>query len=91
MIYTGGTTGMPKGVMYRIGDAVTSFLTQTSLLYGLDMATKPEDLATILSINVPRWQQEMGHREEHLKQFPNMPEAIWEAHRRVAAALDAEA
>jgi phosphoenolpyruvate carboxykinase (GTP) len=58
-------------------------------LEGMD--TKPEDLATILSINVPRWQQEMGHREEHLKQFPNMPEAIWEAHRRVAAALDAEA
>jgi phosphoenolpyruvate carboxykinase (GTP) len=40
---------------------------------------------------VPRWQQEMGHREEHLKQFRDMPEAIWEAHRRVAAALDTEA
>lgn len=52
------------------------------------MENKPEDLATILSINVPRWQQEMGHREEHLKQFRDMPEAIWEAHRRVAAALD---
>lgn len=58
-------------------------------LEGMD--TKPEDLATILSINVPRWQQEMGHREEHLKQFRDMPEAIWEAHRRVAAALDTEA
>jgi len=58
-------------------------------LEGMD--NNPEDLATILSINVPRWQQEMGHREEHLKQFPNMPEAIWEAHRRVAAALDTEA
>jgi phosphoenolpyruvate carboxykinase (GTP) len=32
----------------------------------------------------------MGHREEHLKQFPNMPEEIWEAHRRVAAALETE-
>lgn len=58
-------------------------------LEGMD--TKPEDLQTILSINVPRWQQEMGHREEHLKQFPGMPEAIWVAHRRVAAALDSEA
>jgi phosphoenolpyruvate carboxykinase (GTP) len=58
-------------------------------LEGMD--TAPEDLATILSINVPRWRQEMGHREEHLEQFPGMPEAIWEAHRRVAAALDAEA
>jgi len=55
------------------------------------MATSPADLATILSINVPRWRQEMANREEHLKQFPGLPEEIWEAHRRVAAALDAEA
>jgi phosphoenolpyruvate carboxykinase (GTP) len=58
-------------------------------LEGMDI--KPEDLETILSINVPRWQQEMANREEHLKQFANLPEAIWEAHRRVAAALDSEA
>ena len=58
-------------------------------LEGMD--NKPEDLATILSINVPRWKQEMSNREEHLKQFPGMPEEIWEAHRRVAAALDNEA
>jgi phosphoenolpyruvate carboxykinase (GTP) len=55
------------------------------------MTTSPADLATILSINVPRWQQEMANREEHLKQFPGLPEEIWKAHRRVAAALDAEA
>ncbi len=30
----------------------------------------------------------MGHREEHLDQFDRLPEEIWEAHRRVAAALD---
>ena len=36
-----------------------------------------------------RWRQEMGFREEHLEQFDRLPEAIWEAHRRVAAALDA--
>ncbi|MET0951869.1 MAG: phosphoenolpyruvate carboxykinase (GTP) [Aeromicrobium sp.] len=52
------------------------------------MSTSPEDLATILSIDIPRWKQEMAHREEHLQQFENLPEAIWEAHRRVAAALD---
>ncbi|MCW2824263.1 MAG: phosphoenolpyruvate carboxykinase [Aeromicrobium sp.] len=52
------------------------------------MSTSPEDLETILSIDIPRWKQEMAHREEHLKQFENLPEAIWEAHRRVAAALD---
>lgn len=50
----------------------------------------PEDLDTILTIDKPRWQQEMGHRAEHLEQFDNMPEAIWEAHRRVAAAVDEE-
>lgn len=56
-------------------------------LEGVDIT--PEDLETILTINVPRWKQEMAHREEHLAQFPNMPEEIWTAHRRVAAALDA--
>lgn len=58
-------------------------------LDGVDIT--PEDLDTILSIDNARWRQEMGFREEHLKQFDNMPEEIWEAHRRVAAALDAEA
>ena len=33
----------------------------------------------------------MGFRETHLTQFDGLPEEIWEAHRRVAAALDAEA
>lgn len=46
------------------------------------------DLEKLLSIDVDRWRQEMGFREEHLKQFPTLPEAIWEAHRRVAADLD---
>ncbi|MFI5425448.1 phosphoenolpyruvate carboxykinase domain-containing protein [Aeromicrobium sp. UC242_57] len=55
-------------------------------LEGVEISDK--DLETILSIDVPRWQQEMGYREEHLKQFRDLPEAIWEAHRRVASALD---
>ena len=49
------------------------------------------DLDTILTIDVTRWREEIGHREEHLKQFANLPEPIWEAHRRVAAALEQEA
>ncbi len=49
---------------------------------------KPEDLATLLDIDVPRWRQEMGFREDHLKQFDGLPEEIWEAHRRVASGLD---
>ncbi len=47
-----------------------------------------DDLATLLDIDVPRWREEMGFREEHLRQFDGLPEEIWEAHRRVAAALD---
>jgi phosphoenolpyruvate carboxykinase (GTP) len=30
----------------------------------------------------------MKHREQHLEQFADLPEEIWQAHRRVAAALD---
>jgi phosphoenolpyruvate carboxykinase (GTP) len=57
-------------------------------LTGMDL--RPGDLDTLLSIDTARWQQEMAHREEHLAQFTDLPEAIWEAHRRVAAALDAD-
>lgn len=48
----------------------------------------PADLDTILTIDTPRWRQEMGFREKHLAQFDGLPEEIWEAHRRVAAALE---
>ena len=51
------------------------------------MEFRDGDLETLLSIDVERWKQEMGFREEHLKQF-NLPEEIWEAHKRVAEALD---
>ncbi len=30
----------------------------------------------------------MKHREQHVEQFAGLPEQIWQAHRRVAAALD---
>ncbi|WP_286928758.1 MULTISPECIES: phosphoenolpyruvate carboxykinase (GTP) [Aeromicrobium] len=45
-------------------------------------------LDQLLSIDVDRWKQEIGLREEHLKQFGGLPERIWEAHRRVAQDLD---
>jgi phosphoenolpyruvate carboxykinase (GTP) len=48
----------------------------------------PTDLDTLLTIDTARWQQEMGFRQAHLEQFPNLPEEIWAAHRRVSAALD---
>ena len=47
----------------------------------------PADLDTLLTIDTARWQQEMGFREQHLAQFPGLPEEIWAAHRRVSAAL----
>jgi phosphoenolpyruvate carboxykinase (GTP) len=57
-------------------------------LEGMDIPQ--EDLDRILTIDVPRWQQEMAHRKEHLEAFSDLPDAIWEAHNRVAAALDDE-
>ena len=54
-------------------------------LDGLDI--DPADLDTLLSIDVDRWKQEISFREAHLAQFPGLPEEIWAAHRRVAAAL----
>src|SRR5215212_8375464 len=58
-------------------------------LEGVDL--QPGDLEKVLTIDNERWCQEMGHREEHLRLFPGLPEQIWEAHHRVTAALDAEA
>ena len=54
-------------------------------LEGLDIA--PDDLDRLLSIDVEQWRAEMVNREEHLRQFDGLPEAIWEAHRRTKAAL----
>jgi phosphoenolpyruvate carboxykinase (GTP) len=55
-------------------------------LEGIDIA--PEDLARVLDIDVARLRQEMRYREEHLGQFEGLPEEIWDAHRRVAKALE---
>lgn len=55
-------------------------------LEGVEIA--PEDLEAILTVDVERWRQEMGFREEHLRQFDRLPEEIWVAHRRVAGELE---
>ena len=56
-------------------------------LDGVDIdAGRPRD--ELLTIDVDRWRQEMGFRQEHLEQFADLPEEIWVAHRRVAKALD---
>jgi phosphoenolpyruvate carboxykinase (GTP) len=53
-----------------------------------DISIAPQELETLLTIDMRRWKEEMEHREEHLSQFANLPEEIWQAHRRVAAELD---
>jgi phosphoenolpyruvate carboxykinase (GTP) len=53
-----------------------------------DISIAPQELETLLTIDTHRWKEEMKHREEHLSQFPNLPEEIWQAHHRVAAELD---
>jgi phosphoenolpyruvate carboxykinase (GTP) len=75
--------GDAKGTSTPVGVIPTK---DELLLDGCEVT--PEDLDTILSIDVDRWKQEMGFREEHLRQFDRLPEAIWEAHRRVTNALD---
>jgi phosphoenolpyruvate carboxykinase (GTP) len=58
-------------------------------LEGVDL--HPDDLDKLLTIDTTRWRQEMTRREQHLAQFDDLPEQIWQAHRRVAAALDTDA
>lgn len=58
-------------------------------LDGLDIDGR--DLDRILSVDIERWRQEIEFRQAHLEQFHDLPDEIWAAHRRVAAALDAEA
>jgi phosphoenolpyruvate carboxykinase (GTP) len=55
-------------------------------LEGVDIT--PEDLEAILTVDRDRWREEMAFRAEHLEQFDRVPDEIWEAHRRVAAALE---
>lgn len=46
-----------------------------------------KDLEHILSIDPELWRKEIAHREDHLAQFANLPDEIWQAHRKVAQAL----
>jgi phosphoenolpyruvate carboxykinase (GTP) len=76
--------GLVEGVETPVGIVPTAAELD---LDGTDIA--PADLARILSIDVDRWRAEMAHREQHLAQFDGLPDEIWAAHRRVAAALEA--
>ena len=48
MLYTGGTTGMPKGVMYAIGGMTAGFVTGGYPLVGLTPPSDPAHLADLV-------------------------------------------
>ena len=45
MLYTGGTTGMPKGVMYDMGGMTSAFVSMGFPLIGLQVPTSASDIA----------------------------------------------
>jgi fatty-acyl-CoA synthase len=47
MLYTGGTTGMPKGVMSRIGAGVDGLMVSVPPALGLPPVTDPAEIATV--------------------------------------------
>lgn len=48
MLYTGGTTGMPKGVMYQIGGLTQSFLMQGFPIVGLEPPSDPTQIGELI-------------------------------------------
>jgi fatty-acyl-CoA synthase len=48
MAYTGGTTGMPKGVVFRQGE-LASYLWRISNVFGPDMPETGEEIATLIA------------------------------------------
>ena len=46
MLYTGGTTGMPKGVEYNIGDMLTTFTQMMPAILGIQTPTSLEELVS---------------------------------------------
>jgi phosphoenolpyruvate carboxykinase (GTP) len=73
------------------GSATPAGILPTKQELELDgLSIEAADLDKLLTIDVDRWRQEAGFREAHLAQFTGLPEQIWEAHRSLVAALDAE-
>ncbi|CAB4544524.1 MAG: AMP-binding protein [Actinobacteria bacterium] len=48
MLYTGGTTGMPKGVMYAVGGMTSSYLTSGFPLLGLPVPSTPAEVGALV-------------------------------------------
>jgi 3-oxocholest-4-en-26-oate---CoA ligase len=49
MLYTGGTTGMPKGVMYAVGGMTAGYLSTAFPLLGLAAPTEASQVAAIVA------------------------------------------
>ena len=58
MLYTGGTTGMPKGVMYNIGGMVQGFVAIGFPIFGLGLPTIDE----VPELTVKLWEEQGGIR-----------------------------
>jgi phosphoenolpyruvate carboxykinase (GTP) len=52
------------------------------------LSVSESDLDRLLSVDPAAWAREIEEREAHLSQFPDLPEPIWEAHRRMARGLE---
>jgi acyl-CoA synthetase (AMP-forming)/AMP-acid ligase II len=50
MLFTGGTTGMPKGVMYGLGSSTRYFLEAITNRAGLDALETPQQVAGLVSM-----------------------------------------
>ncbi len=48
MLYTGGTTGMPKGVMYAVGGMTAGYLTSGFPLLGLPVPGSPSEVGSLV-------------------------------------------
>ncbi len=48
ILYTGGTTGMPKGVMYAMGGLTAAFVQSGFPLLGLPMPADPSQIAGVV-------------------------------------------
>ncbi|MDO5747663.1 MAG: phosphoenolpyruvate carboxykinase (GTP) [Actinomycetaceae bacterium] len=46
-----------------------------------------DDVKKVLEVDLDRWAQELEMREEHLKQFPSLPQEIWDAHNKMVEAV----
>ena len=67
MLYTGGTTGMPKGVMYAIGGQTAGFIASSYPTFGVAPPTDAADIAGLVSAVAER-----GHSPISIPTCPMM-------------------